>query len=174
MKYMNHVKSGLLAMAFACAGIGFTGCEDDVVINAGNSDRLETVDGVYGCVKSAAGARELTPISVFGDKVATGHLYFELSKVAEQDVTVTFKVSQEALAAYNAAHGTSYQMYPADKLSLANGGTATIKAGERKSAAVELNINAGGSIGQTYAVAVSASADNGVEVPPTIRITFIW
>lgn len=164
MKYMNHVKSGLLAMAFACAGIGFTGCEDDVVINAGNSDRLETVDGVYGCVKSAAGARELTPISVFGDKVATGHLYFELSKVAEQDVTVTFKVSQEALAAYNAAHGTSYQMYPADKLSLANGGTAIIKAGERKSAAVELNINAGGSIGQTYAVAVSASADNGVEV----------
>ena len=24
MKYMNHVKSGLLAMAFACAGICFT------------------------------------------------------------------------------------------------------------------------------------------------------
>ena len=55
MKYMNHVKSGLLAMAFACAGIGFTGCEDDVVINAGNSDRLETVDGVYGCVNRQPG-----------------------------------------------------------------------------------------------------------------------
>lgn len=39
MKYMNHVKSGLLAMAFACAGICFTGCEDDVVINTGNSDK---------------------------------------------------------------------------------------------------------------------------------------
>ena len=48
MKYMNHVKSGLLAMAFACAGICFTGCEDDVVINTGNSDKLDTVDGVYG------------------------------------------------------------------------------------------------------------------------------
>lgn len=91
MKYMNHVKSGLLAMAFACAGICFTGCEDDVVINTGNSDKLDTVDGVYGYVKSAAGARELTPISVFGDKVATGHLYFELSKAAEQDVTVPSK-----------------------------------------------------------------------------------
>ena len=44
MKYMNHVKSGLLAMAFACAGICFTGCEDDVVINTGNSDKLDTVD----------------------------------------------------------------------------------------------------------------------------------
>ena len=99
---MNHVKSGLLAMAFACAGICFTGCEDDVVINTGNSDKLDTVDGVYGYVKSAAGARELTPISVFGDKVATGHLYFELSKAAEQDVTVTFKVDEDVC-------GTEYQ-----------------------------------------------------------------
>lgn len=164
MKYMNHVKSGLLAMAFACAGICFTGCEDDVVINTGNSDKLDTVDGVYGYVKSAAGARELTPISVFGDKVATGHLYFELSKAVEQDVTVTFKVDEDVLEAYNKKNGTSYKMYPADKLSLANGGTATIKAGEQKSASVELNINAGGTIGQTYAVAVSASANNGVEV----------
>ena len=123
MKYMNHVKSGLLAMAFACAGICFTGCEDDVVINTGNSDKLGTVDGVYGYVKSAAGARELTPISVFGDKVATGHLYFELSKAAEQDVTVTFKVDEDVLEAYNKKNGTSYKMYPADKLSLANGGT---------------------------------------------------
>ena len=120
MKYMNHVKSGLLAMAFACAGICFTGCEDDVVINTGNSDKLDTVDGVYGYVKSAAGARELTPISVFGDKVATGHLYFELSKAAEQDVTVTFKVDEDVLEAYNKKNGTSYKMYPADKLSLAN------------------------------------------------------
>lgn len=151
-------------MAFACAGIGFTGCEDDVVINTGNSDRLETVDGVYGSVKSAAGARELTPISVFGDKAAAGHVYFELSKSADQDVTVTFEVSQEALDAYNSAHGTSYEMYPTDKLSLANGGTTIIKAGERKSETVELNINAGGAIGTTYAVAVSASANNGVEV----------
>ena len=35
-------------------GICFTGCEDDVVINTGNSDKLDTVDGVYGYVKSAA------------------------------------------------------------------------------------------------------------------------
>ena len=116
MKYMNHVKSGLLAMAFACAGICFTGCEDDVVINTGNSDKLDTVDGVYGYVKSAAGARELTPISVFGDKVATGHLYFELSKAAEQDVTVTFKVDEDVLEAYNKKNGTSYKMYPCHRV----------------------------------------------------------
>lgn len=164
MKYMNNIKLGLLAVVFACAGTVFTSCEDDITINAVNTGKLETVDGVYGYVKSAAGARELTPISLFGDKAGTGHLYFELSKAAEQDITVTFKVDAAALEAYNAAHGTSYTMYPADKLSLANSGTVTIKAGEKKSPAVELTINAGGSIGSTYAVAISATANDGVEV----------
>lgn len=164
MKYINPIKSSLLAVAFACAGICFTGCEDDVVINTGDLGKLETVDGMYGYVKSAAGARQLTPITVFGDKATAGHLYFELSKAAEQDVTVTFKIDEEALKAYNASHGTAYKMYPADKLSLANGGTVTIKSGEQKSASVELDINSGGAIGETYAVAVSASAGSGVEV----------
>lgn len=173
MKYINHVKSGLLAMAFACAGMCFTGCEDDVIIKTGDLGKLETVDGMYGYVKSAAGARQLTPISVFGNEASAGHLYFELSKAAEQDVTVTFSVDEAALSAYNAAHGTAYKMYPTDKLSLANGGTATIKAGEQKSASVELNINAGGTIGETYAVAVSASANNGVEVS-TNNQTYIY
>lgn len=164
MKYMNHIKSGLLAMTFACIGTVLTGCEEDITIDNADSSKLETVDGMYGYVKSAAGARELTPISIFGDKAGAGHLYFELSKAAAQDVTVTFKVDAEALEAYNTAHGTSYTMYPADKLSLANGGTTTVKSGDKKSAPVELTINAGGSIGSTYAVAISATANDGVEV----------
>lgn len=164
MKYMNHIKLGLLAVTFACAGTVFTSCEDDITINAVNTEKLDTVDGVYGYVRSAAGARELTSISLFGDKAGTGHLYFELSKAAEKDITVTFKVDATVLEVYNAAHGTSYAMYPADKLSLANGGTVTVKTGEKKSGAVELTINAGGSIGSTYAVAVSATANDGVAV----------
>lgn len=164
MKYMNNIKLGLLAAIFACAGTVLTSCEDDITINAVDTGKLDTVDGVYGYVKSAAGARELTPISLFGDKAGTGHLYFELSKAAEKDITVTFKVDAAALEAYNTTHGTSYTMYPADKLSLANGGTVTIKAGEKKSSGVELAINAGGSIGGTFAVAVSATANDGVEI----------
>lgn len=164
MKYTNHIKSGLLAMTFACIGSVFTGCEDDIAINAADSGKLETVEGMYGYVKSAAGARELTPISLFGDKTGTGHLYFELSKAAAQDVAVTFKVDAAALEAYNRSHSTSYEMYPVDKLSLANGGSATVKAGEKKSASVDLTINAGGSVGATYAVAISATANDGVVV----------
>ena len=162
MKYKNYLKIGLLAMAFGAFTSVFTACEDDIVIANEDNGKLETVEGVYGMVKSMAGARELTAISVFGDKPASGHVYFELSKVADKDVTVTFAVDQAALDAYNAANGTSYTMYP--NASLANGGTVTIKSGEKKSAPVELTIQAGGSIGSTYAVAVSATANDGVEM----------
>ena len=162
MKYKNYLRMGLLAMAFGTVTSVFTACEDDIVISNKDNGKLETVDGVYGMVKSLAGARELTAISVFGDKAASGHVYFELTKAADKDVTVTFTVDQAALDAYNDAHNTSYTMYP--NVSLANGGTATVKSGEKKSAPVELTIQAGGSIGSTYAVAVSATANDGVEM----------
>lgn len=162
MKYKNYIRMSLLAMAFGTATSVFTACEDDIVISNKDNGKLETVDGVYGMVKSLAGARELTAISVFGDKAASGHVYFELTKAADKDITVTFTVDQAALDAYNDAHDTSYTMYP--NVSLANGGTATVKSGEKKSAPVELTIQAGGSIGSTYAVAVSATANDGVEM----------
>lgn len=162
MKYKNYIRISLLAIAFGTITSVFTACEDDIVIPNKDNSKLETVDGVYGMVKSLAGARELTAISVFGDKTATGHVYFELAKAADKDVTVTFTVDQAALDAYNATHGTSYTMYP--HVSLANGGTTTVKSGEKKSAPVELTIQAGGSVGSTYAVAVSATANDGVEM----------
>lgn len=162
MKYKNYIRIGLLAITFGTVTSVFTACEDDIVIPNKDNSKLETVDGVYGMVKSLAGARELTPISVFGDKAAAGHVYFELTKAADKDVTVTFTVDQAALDAYNATHGTSYTMYP--HVTLANGGTATVKSGEKKSAPVELTIQAGGSVGSTYAVAVSATANDGVEM----------
>lgn len=163
MNYINLIKSGFLAMTLACMATAFTGCKDDITIDTADSSKLNTVDGVFGYVKSAAGARELTPISIFGNNDGTGHLYFELSKAAEKDITVTFKVDATALQAYNKANNTSYEMYPANMLSIVNS-TTTIKAGEKKSSTVDLDIKSGGSIGATYAVAVSATANDGVEM----------
>lgn len=157
---MKSIKNYLYSIALLTAVCGMTACEDDVVINTGDTGKLATVDGTYGGVKSEAGAAQAATLNVFGTKAATGHIYFELAKPAAQDVTVTFSVDAEALNAYNSANGTSYAMYPADKVSLGNGGTVTIPAGQKRSASVDLNIAAGGNIGSTYAVAVKATANN--------------
>ena len=90
---------------------------------------------------------------------ATGHVYFELSKVAEQDTKVTFKIDADALTAYNAANGTNYTAY--EGATLSNNGEVTIPAGKRISDYIDVNIPAGKS---GNAVAITATADNGVTI----------
>ena len=162
MKHTTFIKSSFWIALLACTSNVFTACEDDITISSENNS-FGNIEGNFGYVKSAAGAKALTAIAINGDKHGTGHLYFELNKATNKDITVTFKVDESALNTYNQVNGTNYPMYPTDKLSLENEGITTIPAGKRKSSSVELDIQPGGTIGTTYAVAVSATASDGIE-----------
>ena len=162
MKYTRFIKSSFWIALLACTSNVFTACEDDITISSENNS-FGNIEGNFGYVKSAAGAKALTAIAINGDKHGTGHLYFELNKATNKDITVTFKVDESALNTYNQVNGTNYPMYPTDKLSLENEGITTIPAGKRKSSSVELDIQPGGTIGTRYAVAVLATASDGIE-----------
>ena len=162
MKYTRFIKSSFWIALLACTSNVFTACEDDITISSENNS-FGNIEGNFGYVKSAAGAKALTAIAINGDKHGTGHLYFELNKATNKDITVTFKVDESVLNTYNQVNGTNYPMYPTDKLSLENEGITTIPAGKRKSSSVELDIQPGGTIGTRYAVAVSATASDGIE-----------
>ena len=162
MKDTRFIKSSFWIALLACTSNVFTACEDDITISSENNS-FGNIEGNFGYVKSAAGAKALTAIAINGDKHGTGHLYFELNKATNKDITVTFKVDESALNTYNQVNGTNYPMYPTDKLSLENEGITTIPAGKRKSSSVELDIQPGGTIGTRYAVAVSATASDGIE-----------
>ena len=162
MKYTRFIKSSFWIALLACTSNVFTACEDDITISSENNS-FGNIEGNFGYVKSAAGAKALTAIAINSDKHGTGHLYFELNKATNKDITVTFKVDESALNTYNQVNGTNYPMYPTDKLSLENEGITTIPAGKRKSSSVELDIQPGVTIGTTYAVAVSATASDGIE-----------
>lgn len=162
MKYTRFIKSSFWIAILACTSNLFIACEDDITISSENKS-FGNIEGNFGYVKSAAGAKALTSITINGDKHGTGHLYFELNKAANKDITVTFKIDESVLKAYNQANGTNYPMYPTDKLSLENEGVTTISAGKQKSSSIELDIQSGGTIGTTYAVAVSATASDGIE-----------
>lgn len=69
---MKSIKNYLYSIALIAAVCGTTACEDDVVINTGNTDKLATVDGTYGGVKSEAGAAQLSVLNTFGNTAATG------------------------------------------------------------------------------------------------------
>lgn len=113
---------------------------------------------VFGSVKSGAGAKMLTPLVVRGEQAATGHLFFELSSDADEDMEVTMKIDQKILDAYNTLNGTSLVMYPINKLILENDGKVFVEKGKRKSETIALDIHPGGKENATYAIAVSAIA----------------
>ena len=162
MKHLFNIRLALMAVALAFAGATFTACEDDIEItNNSSNNPWGELDGTFGSVRSAAGAKMGTTLTLKNNKNATGHVYFELSKASEQDTKVTFKIDNDALSAYNAANGTSYTMYPG--VTLENDGKVTIAAGKRKSDLLAVTVPAG-QTGSNYAVAITATADNGATI----------
>ncbi len=158
---MKHItfKSAFMAMALVCSGVAFTACEDDIEVPNNASNPWENVGETFGAVRSAAGARMGTTLTVRNGEAATGYVYFELSKAADTDTQVTFTVNNDLLQSYNDKNGTNYTAYSG--VTLANGGTVTIPAGQRKSDYVAVNIPAGG---DGNAVAITATANDGVTV----------
>ena len=62
---MKHCyKIRIAAWSLLLFGAVFTACEDDLTISTGNDNIFETVDGTYGSVRSAAGAKQLTTIAI--------------------------------------------------------------------------------------------------------------
>ena len=158
MKF-NYIKYCLFTMSFILAGLCFTACDDDIKLDPIGD--YGNVEGVYGAVKNVSGARDLSTITIFGSKTGTGELYFELSETATETVTVQLKVDQEALNNYNSANGTSYTMYPAAQVSLANDGKLTIASGAQKSDAISIAVSSNGGVGNTYALPISAEVTAG-------------
>lgn len=162
MKHLFNIRLASMAVALAFAGATFTACEDDIEITNGSSTNpWGELDGTFGSVRSAAGAKMGTTLTLKNNTDATGHVYFELSKSSDQETQVSFKIDENALNTYNTANGTSYKMYPG--VTLENGGKTTIPAGKRKSELLEVTIPAG-ETGSNYAVAISATANNGTTI----------
>ncbi len=159
MKFVLNVFSILMC---AVSALGLLSCEKNDT-EATSTIIGENVGEPYAEVQSEAKAKILTPLLQRGDSPARGYVYLELKQVAEENMTVSFTVDKNALQAYNKTNGTSYPMYPADKISLENDGTADILAGEKRSGTVAVTLSPGGVKGRTYAVPISAVVSDGTK-----------
>lgn len=142
-----------LPVLFLCLLVGCS--------NGAKVQQKQTTDNpceAFGAVKSAAGAKMLTPIVLRGAQGAKGHLFFEMPSLMDEDVTVTLQLDPKVLEAYNTLNGTGLVMYPVDKIVLENEGKVLVEKGKCKSPTLALDIHPGGKEGATYAIAVSAVA----------------
>ena len=63
MKYTRFIKSSFWIAILACTSNLFIACEDDITISSENKS-FGNIEGNFGYVKSAAGAKALTSIVV--------------------------------------------------------------------------------------------------------------
>jgi len=161
MNNFKYIKLGVLITTLSLAGSLFNACNDDIELPVPNTDKYEDY-GVYGYVKNAGGARELSTIEVFSDKAAKTQVYFQLTEAATQNTEVQFKIDSKILDTYNSVNGTSYEMYPQENVTFTNNGKTTIEAGERTSEKVEVELVAGSTSSKiTYALPISVELKNG-------------
>ncbi len=157
---MKSVLNAFFSLMCAVACSGLNSCSENDTA-ATSTVVPENVGEPYAEVLSEANAKMLTPLLLRGDKSAKGYVYLQLKQATEGKLSVTFKVDEAALKAYNKTNGTSYAMYPADKISLENDGASEIVAGKKRSETVAVTVSPGGVKGRTYAIPLSATVSDG-------------
>ncbi len=140
MKLNKFLKYGLCSVVAVTA---LTACEDDVVIGNADTTDIATPDNVV-YVSDENGKRIYTTVDVRDTKDVP--LYLNTFSPLSTDATVTFAYDATAVAQYNAANGTDYEAVPESFISLSNGGSVRLAAGQTRSDALTLTITSDGSL----------------------------
>ena len=139
---------------------GFTACETDPVEREGGKlPDGETIEGTFGILRSAASADNLVavPLTVGGGETMQS-LYFEQTRPAAANASVTLRVDEELVAAFNTANGTACEVLPAANYAFPDGTTLNLSANQQQSAAIRISLNADGLEAGSYLLPVTAAA----------------
>lgn len=161
----RYMKTCLMTASAALLAAAAVSCSDDIMVG-------QPVDeGAYGTIyennallQDANRSKSAVVAEIYGQSYETS-LKLSLTKAAEQTFTAQASVDADYLKAFNAAHGSDYELYPGE-VTFGNGGIFTIDA-EASEALMPLTIAGSNAVveGRNYAVPVAVTAQSeGVEV----------
>ena len=111
-RYLN-----ILALAALCSGSVLTSCADDIQIGTLDESLYENVDNLKGTVRDASNGKASTIVELRKKDYSTT-VEFSLPRTPKKGVDVTISFDADYLDEYNEAHGTSFKLYPADRIKL--------------------------------------------------------
>lgn len=162
-KYLN-----ILAVSALCSGAMFVSCTDDIQIGSLDESKYENIKELKGAVRDASNGKTSTIVELRKSDYETA-VEFTLARAPKKGVDVTISVDENYLDTYNAEHGTSFKLYPADRIKLQNGGKIVMAPDDRASYSLDLVIPALDTVNfeadQTYLLPLKAEvATEGVSV----------
>ncbi len=133
------MKKILFYASFICLGAWFTGCTDDIVVDKVDEEAYDNVTNVIVSVRDGKTMKGETIVDMYADPYETSIVaVMSQARYLPTDVVVSYDAAYAD--EYNAAHGTSFQLFPEDKVSIEADGKMTITAKNMKSDGVNLTI----------------------------------
>ncbi len=162
------MKRTIKNLLWAAAAV-LASCTDGIEVPGPSGEGFEGVDQTCGYVRNLDEPRSTTTLELRNGKPGTTQIYFGMTRPAAKTMTVTFAYDESALAAYNLAHATSYELYPADAVSLQAGGRALVTAQSQRSSEITVTVEAAPAAaeGRTYAVPLRVTpSDASIRMAP--------
>lgn len=155
-----------LVLWTVAASFLFAACDSNIEL--GN----EIDESAYGTIfennswlRDAGTSRNSNVAELYGETYQTS-LKVGVTQAPASAITATVAFDAAYLEIYNAEHGTSYELYPAENVMITGDGVVTIPAGAYESAEVGVTIAAAASLDadKTYLVPISIVSATGTEI----------
>lgn len=159
MKKSLFLKSCL----FVATAIFAASCDEDVTLGTVDTGNLAVPDGEVVYITDASGKRNYSNLE-FRDTQTTP-LYVNAPSSVSSETKVAFTYDPTVLDEYNNTYGTSFAALPEDVVTFANGGVATLAAGDTK-AQVDMTLASNGELDSNtiYALPIKISAVGGAKL----------
>ena len=155
MKKIYYILSSAL-----CAGLLFNSCTKEVEVDYSNEDAYANVTSLVGTLRDGKTNKVSNPIEIRKSDYNTS-VAFNVSRAPKEGIDVTVAYDAEYLAAYNKEHGTSFALYPSDRVAIQNQGKILVAPDEKVSYSLDLTIAKGDTTtlenGTTYVIPLKAS-----------------
>lgn len=158
----------ILAVSVLCSSAALVSCTDDIQIGTLDESQYENIDNLKGTVRDASNGKTSTMVELRKNDYSTS-VEFSLPRIPKKGVDVTISFDADYLNEYNEAHGTSFKLYPADRVRLQNDGKIVMAPDDKASYSLDLVIPALDTVNfeadQTYLLPLKAvTTTDGVSI----------
>ena len=165
---MRKIYLNILAVSALCSLVALASCTDDIRIGTFDESHYENLNKLNGTVRDASNGKTSTIVELRRNDYSTS-VEFSLPRTPKKGVDVAISFDADYLNEYNEAHGTSFKLYPADRVQLQNDGKIVMAPDDKASYSLDLVIPALDTVNfeadQTYLLPLKAvTTTDGVSI----------
>lgn len=166
------IKRSLFALPALLAGLTLGSCADDIEID-GNFDesQYEAATRVDGMIFDANTNKNESVIELY-DAEYTSEVVMRLSQMPQKGVDARVVYDAAYLETYNAAHSTSFELFPAANVTIARNGDLLLAPDDKVSASVGITLTAPEDMSEdvTYVVPLAiTTSTEGITLPESMQ-----